>query len=137
MKINKNIVCIILITTILPIVVSSCDFSKVKFGEVRMMYGSNEDGRIAYDISIFTGIKRGSLDVEMGQDISITYKVVLDKGSLVIEWQDPSGEVVWQRELVGNEDADEIIPVDSPGKYVILVQGRGAGGNFDVSWQVD
>lgn len=137
MKLNMKITLILLLGTILSAMVSSCDFSKAKIGEVRLMYGSNEDGRIAYEIEAFTGIENGSLEAEPGQAISFKYQAILEKGSLVIEWQDPSGDVVWQRDLSMSELGDERIVVDKPGKYTIFIQGKGAGGNFDVSWQVD
>ena len=137
MNTNGNIFGILLIIVILSIGVSSCNFSKVKVGEVRMMYGSNEDGHIAYDISTFTGVERGSMKAEAGQIISFIYQAVLEKGRLVIEWQDPQGEVVWRKDLSGSEAGDENIVVDNSGEYIVLIQGKGAGDKFDVSWQLD
>jgi hypothetical protein len=102
-----------------------------------MMYGTNEVGRISYDISTFTGIERGSVQAETGQTISFTYQAVLDKGSLVIEWQDPHGEVMWQKNLVESDHGDDEIEIDTPGEYMIIIQGKGVGGNFDVSWQIE
>jgi len=127
---------ILLITTILSILISGCNLNKVKIGEVRMMYGSNEDGRISYNISTFSGIERGSVQVETGQSISFTYQAVLDKGSLVIEWQDPQGEVMWRKNLVESDHGDDEIEIVSPGKYTIMIQGSGVGGKFDVFWQI-
>jgi hypothetical protein len=101
-----------------------------------MMYGSNEDGRISYNISTFSGIERGSVQVETGQSISFTYQAVLDKGSLVIEWQDPQGEVMWRKNLVESDHGDDEIEIVSPGKYTIMIQGSGVGGKFDVFWQI-
>ena len=128
--------CILLITAILSILLSGCNLSKVKIGEVRMMYGSNEEGHISYDISTFTGIESGSVQAETGQIISFTYQVVLDKGSLVIEWQDPAGEVEWRKILVEDDLGKDEIRIKSAGKHTILIQGRGLGGKFDVSWQI-
>jgi hypothetical protein len=101
-----------------------------------MMYGTNEDGRISYDIRTFTGIERGSVQAETGETISFTYQAVLDKGSLMIEWQDPNGVVMWQKNLVESDQGAEEIEIKSSGEYVIITQGKGAAGNFDVSWQV-
>jgi hypothetical protein len=136
MKTKYNLIHILLITTFLSILLSSCNLSKVKIGEVRMMYGTNEDGRISYDIRTFTGIERGSVQAETGETISFTYQAVLDKGSLMIEWQDPNGEVMWQKNLVESDQGAEEIEIKSSGEYVIITQGKGAAGNFDVSWQV-
>ena len=137
MRTISKIIWILLITAILSIGLSSCNFSKVKFGEVRLMYGGNDDGRIAYDIRTFTGVESGSLQAEAGQTISFNYQAVLDKGSLVIEWQNPQGEVVWRKDMNGSAAGDEKIVVEDPGEYSVFIQGKGAGGSFDVSWQVD
>ncbi len=136
MKTKHNLIHIMLITTILSILLSSCNLSRVKIGEVRMMSGSNEDGRISYDIGTFTGIETGSLQAETGQTISFTYQVVLDKGGLVIEWQDPQGELMWRKNFVESAHGDDEINIISPGKYTILIQGKGTAGNFDISWQI-
>ena len=127
---------LLLITAILAILLSACELNKLKFGEVRMMYGTNEEGRISYDISTFTGIESGDLQAEQGQTISFTYHAVLDKGSLVIEWQDPQGQVIWNKSLVESDHGGDEIEILSPGKYTIIIQGKGVGGSFDVSWQM-
>ena len=126
---------LLLITIMLALLLSACELSKLKFGEVRMMYGTNEAGRISYDISTFTGIERGRLQVEPGKKIAFVYEVDLDKGTILIEWQDPQGEVIWQKNLDASDQGDEEIEVISPGTYTIFIQGKGAGGRFDVSWQ--
>lgn len=125
----------VLFILILPVLLSACEFDKVKFGEVRMMYGTNEAGRIAYDISTFTGTESGEFEAETGQLISFTYSVDLEKGALFIEWQDPQGEVVWEKELSESDHGGGEFGALSPGVYRILVRGVGAGGKFDVSWQ--
>lgn len=131
---KKNI--FLLLTIALSILLSACELNRVKFGEVRMMYGANEDGRISYDISSFTGVERGQVQAQKGQIISFTYQVVLDEGSLDIEWQDPQGEVVWRKNLLEGDHGDDEIEIDSPGRFTIFIQGSGVRGNFDVSWQV-
>ena len=127
---------LLLITAILAILLSACELNKLKFGEVRMMYGTNEEGRISYDISTFTGVESGDLQAEQGQTISFTYQAVLDKGGLVIEWQDPQGQVIWNKNLVESDQGGDEIEILSPGKYTIIIQGKGVGGSFDVSWQM-
>jgi hypothetical protein len=131
---KKNIFLLLIIA--LSILLSACELNRVKFGEVRMMYGANEDGRISYDISTFTGVERGQVQAQKGQIISFAYQVVLDEGSLDIEWQDPQGEVVWRKNLLEGDHGDDEIEIDSPGRFTIFIQGSGVRGNFDVSWQV-
>ena len=136
MKRNQDLIRILFITSILALLLSGCDFSKIRIGEVRMMYGSNEDEHISYNYSTFTGIENGRALVEAGQTISFNYDVTVDKGSLMIEWQDPDGNAVWQKRLVENDRGDDFIIAQSSGKYTVIIQGKNAGGEFDISWRI-
>jgi len=126
----------IILAAVLLSMISSCNFSKVKIGEVRMMYGDNDDGRIAYRFSTFTGFERGSAEAEKGQTISFDYQASVEKGNLIIEWQSPGGDVLWRKNLTENDHGADELKVESPGKYTVIIQGKGAGGDFDVAWRV-
>jgi hypothetical protein len=137
MKRKNDLVYRLFLATILALLLTSCDFSKVRIGEVRMMYGSNEDGHISYNYSTFTGVENGSIQVEAGGRISFDYRVTVTKGSLLIEWQDPEGEVVWREIIQESEDGEGVITAESSGTYRIIIQGKNAGGDFDIRWQMD
>ncbi len=137
MKRKDDLLLNLFFATILVLMLSSCDFSKVRIGEVRMMYGTNEDGHISYNYSTFTGVENGRIQVEAGQRIFFDYRVSVTKGSLVIEWQDPEGEIVWREKIQENKDGEEIITAESSGTYRIIIQGKNAGGDFDIRWQMD
>lgn len=127
---------ILLITAILSILLSGCELNKVKFGEVRMMFGTNEEGHISYTCTTFTGIESGSVQAERGQIISFNYQATISKGSLIIEWQDPAGGVEWRKILVEDDHGKDELLIESAGKHIILIQGQDVGGKFDVSWQI-
>ncbi len=133
MKKKRFHMSILLITAILSILLSGCE---LKFGEVRMMFGTNEEGHISYTITTFTGIESGSVQAERGQIISFNYQAAISKGSLIIEWQDPAGEVEWRKILVEDDHGKDEFRIESAGKHTILIQGQDMGGKFDVSWQI-
>ena len=137
MKTNKSFTKFLIFASLLMLLMSSCDYSKIKFGDVRMMFGSNEDGHISYTFSTFTGFERGSAQAESGQIINFDYQVNVDQGTLNIEWQDPAGVVVWQKSLLGSDQGNDDIVIESPGEYTIIIQGRDSAGNFDVSWKIE
>ena len=116
---------------------SSCDLSNIRVGEIRMMYGSNEDGHISYNYSTFSGVENGSSEARAGQHISFEYGVTVDKGSLLIEWQNPDGDVVWRKDLIESESGNNAFRAEFTGNYVIVIQGKNAGGEFDISWKVE
>jgi hypothetical protein len=126
----------VMIVVVLAMLISSCNFSKIKIGEVRMMYGDNQDGHIAYTFSTFTGFERGRALVEQGQAISFNYQASVERGSLDIEWQTPGGEVLWRRNVTEGVQGVEVFQVETPGEYTVIIQGKDADGDFDVSWQV-
>ena len=121
----------------MTLLLSSCEFSNIKIGEVRMMFGSNEDGHISYTFSTFTGFERGSAQAERGQIINFEYQANVDQGTLIIEWQDPAGEVMWQKSLLGEDLGNNEFVIESPGEYTIIIQGKDASGDFDVSWEIE
>ena len=137
MKTNKSFTKFLIFASLLMLLMSSCDYSKIKFGDVRKMFGSNEDGHISYTFSTFTGFERGSAQAESGQIINFDYQVNVDQGTLNIEWQDPAGVVVWQKSLLGSDQGNDDIVIESPGEYTIIIQGRDSAGNFDVSWKIE
>ena len=134
MKTKLNLFPLSVFILILVILLSGCDYTKIKVGEVRVMYGSNEDGHISYDFKTFTGFESGSAQVEKGEIILFDYQATVDKGSLLIEWQDPNGEIVWQENLSESDRGNVEIGIETSGKYTIIIQGKNAAGNFDVSW---
>ena len=134
MKTNFNLISLSVIALFLAPLFSGCDFTKIKVGEVRMMYGSNEDGHISYDFKTFTGFESGNTLVERGETIFFDYHATITRGSLLIEWQNPSGEIVWQKTLSESDRGNVEIGIDTSGKYSIIIQGVNAAGNFDVSW---
>ncbi|UCD99656.1 MAG: hypothetical protein JSV42_02690 [Chloroflexota bacterium] len=125
----------LLIIILMSFVLSACDFGKLRVGEVRMMYGSNDVDRISYDIKTFTGIEKGEIEVEPGAVIVFNYSVELDKGELFIEWQDPQGQVVWQKDFNKSITGENEIKMVLPGTYRIFISGKGASGGFDVLWR--
>ena len=130
-----------LLFTILIIgnVLSGCDFtSKIKIGEVRLgMFGDNADGLMYYSYRTFTGIESDLIQAQQGQTISHSYALDVNKGSLIIEWQDPEGEVAWREVFETSVQGINEIPVVTTGTYTIIIQGKDTGGSFKVSWEVE
>jgi hypothetical protein len=137
MNTKWQVIQLFIITGMASLLLSSCEFSKFKIGEVRMMVGSNEDGHISYNFSTFTGFERGRAQVLRGETIKFDYQAKIDNGTLQIEWQEPSGTVIWQKAINGSVQGSEDFLVEIPGEYVIIVQGKDAGGNFDVTWKIE
>jgi len=140
-KMNTNKSQFYLLITILMIgtVLSGCDFtSKIKVGEVRLgMFGDNADGLMLYSYRTFTGTESDLIQAQQGQTISFSNALDINKGSLLIEWQDPEGEVVWREVFETSVQGTNEIPVLIDGTYTIIIQGKDTGGGFEISWKIE
>ena len=137
MKIKQDRMKNVFVVIVMAILLISCNFSQIRIGEVRMMYGSNEDRHISYNYSTFTGVENGSSEVNAGQIISFEFTVTVDKGSIMIEWQDPDGEVVWRKNLEKSDRGEDAILAESSGNYGVVIQGKNASGDFELLWEIE
>lgn len=137
MNTRKFFIILLISLSLIGSLLSSCNFNKIKVGDVRMMYGSNEDGHIAYTFSTFSGFERGNVEASEGQTINFSYNVNIDHGILNIEWQDPDGALIWQKSFQEGDTGLADIAVESSGLYNIIIQGKNSAGDFDVSWKVE
>ena len=138
MKTQKLYIYLLIITLIVGILTSGCDFSsKIKIGDVRLgMFGDNEIGYLSYSYRTFTGVESNKVSVQNGDTLAFSYQVSVNKGSLNIEWQDPDGEIVWQEIFTTDAQGDIEIPMGTAGSYKIIIQGKDTGGSFEISWHV-
>ena len=139
MNTYKSQIYLLLTIIIITAVLSGCDFtSKIKIGEVRLgMFGDNEDGLMLYSYRTFTGTESDLIQAQQGQTISFSYALDVNKGSLLIEWQDPEGEVAWHEVFETSVQGTNIIPVLIDGPYTIIIQGKDTGGGFEISWKIE
>ena len=138
MNTNKSHIYLLFTVLIIATLLSGCDFSsKIRIGEVRLgMFGDNEGSYMNYSYGTFTGVESDQVQAINGQTIAFPYVVSVNKGSVLIEWQDPEGEVVWQKRFESNAQGVIEIPVATTGTYTIIIQGKDTGGSFEISWQV-
>jgi hypothetical protein len=125
------------ITITLAALLSSCNSSNIIDADIRMKIRSHQEGRISKSYRTFSGLERETFQVEKGQIISLNYEAIVENGSLIIELQNPNGEIIW-REILGKScrGTDELY-IKYPGRYTILIQGREAGVDLDISWKID
>jgi len=111
---------------------SGCKQSSVAIGWV----ASQRPGHWEASYTTFTGSKIASVPTDAGEALTLEYTAEVDKGSLIIEVQDPDDEVLWDVTL--RENAAEIIELrlDQDGRHAIVVRGDDAGGSFVLSWEV-
>ncbi len=85
---------------------------------------------------LLTGISRGEFRAAPGEVIALQYLARLHAGSLSITIRAPDGAAAW-RVVLADDGGDHVaLPVGKGGRYAVLVEGRGADGSVNVSWEV-
>jgi hypothetical protein len=68
------------------------------------------------------------------REVTFTYQARVDKGSLAMRVQDPQGHNLWQTTLKGNGNGSRVLSIPTNDTYVLVVEGQGTGGGFDIHW---
>ena len=90
----------------LPVLVSGCSSNNIIDSDVRMIIRTAQGSQISRIYDTFTGFETESLETEIDQTISFDYEATVNKGSLIIGWQDPNGAVIWRETLAESTSCD-------------------------------
>jgi len=117
---------------LIAIVVIGCVQSSLEIGMVE----THLPGHWEASYTTFTGAKVGKIRAGANDTIILDYSVEVDKGNLSIEIRDEQTGVLWDTVL--DRDAGDCVKVagDGDGPVTITIEGDGAGGSFNVSWEV-
>ena len=122
------------ITIAIAVMMIGCSSIPSVNSDMRMNVQIGQNGRIAKLYDTFSGVERGSLEIESGQRIRFSYEATVQEGSLAVRWLDPNGAVAWQRVLSESASGTEEIVSESPGRYTIVVKGQRTVGSFNIAW---
>ena len=98
--------------------------------------GSDEVDEAHYNYLLFTGSFSRQIIVSDGRFLILYYDVVVDRGSLIISVVKVPGQTLWSQRFNENSSGSVRIALNGGGVYLIVVRGRGAGGGFDLRWEV-
>ena len=111
---------------------AACGRSTVEIG----MMETTLPGSWEASYRTFSGAKRNTFGADAGETLVLDYKVVVDKGMLSLRVENPDGEDLWDLSLE-EEAADTVeVPLNTDGRYTIVVEGDATGGGFDLSWEL-
>ena len=98
--------------------------------------GSDEVDEAHYNYLLFTGSFSRQVIVSDGRFLILYYDVMVDRGSLTISVVKVPGQTLWSQRFNENSSGSVRIALNGGGVYLIVVRGRGAGGGFDLRWEV-
>jgi hypothetical protein len=94
-------------------------------------------GRWEASYTTFTGNKTDTIRASAAQTLVLDYEVEVDKGELTIELRRHEGGPLWDMSF--QEDAADSVAIALPdtGPHTLAIEGEGAGGSFDLSWELE
>ena len=98
--------------------------------------GYDEVDGAHYKYLLFTGSFSRQVIVSDGRFLILYYDVMVDRGSLTISVVKVPGQTLWSQRFNENSSGSVRIALNGGGVYLIVVRGRGAGGGFDLRWEV-
>ena len=112
------------------------DFGEVDNLQIGMVESSGFNSTEAR-FHTLTGRKSWRENLGKGDTFSLEYDAKLEKGSLLLQVENPQGEVIWERTVAEGESAGEVIELTAgeSGTYTIAVVGDGAGGEYELAWE--
>jgi hypothetical protein len=109
-----------------------CGRSEIRLGWA----GLHTPGHVAYRYTTFEGQESVRVDGEAGHVLALTCDVEIDKGELSITLLDPDGEILWQADFEDDSTQAATLPLARTGRHTLSIEGRNAGGSFDITWDV-
>lgn len=130
---RKYILDIIFLSILATLLVSACSTSSIRIG------WSCTNGINEFDCKYreFTGREIEEIDLNADDTVEIMYDVEVESGILVIQIEDPEGEIVWKIEQVDNYSDEVTLPADEKGRYRMIVEGQETQGSFLIEWDIE
>lgn len=83
----------------------------------------------------FDGKKVERIQVDAGDNFSLTYDIEVDDGALRIELVGPDREVIWEASFL--EDIEDVMRfrAEKSGRYTLRITGDQTKGGFELRWE--
>jgi len=124
---NLKILLLILVLCIL----SGCDSSTIKLDWVCF----NGPNKLDCNYSLFTGQETKEIFLNKSEILEVDFEGEVDSGLLILEIEDPQGQIIWKTENTDQYIGCRTIPVFLTGRYHLIAIGQDTKGSFQIEWQ--
>lgn len=130
----KNAQKVLVVGLLLSLVglLAGCGERKIQVGWV----ASSAPGRFSASYASFTGSETRTVRADAGEMLVLRYEIEVNRGTLSVRVEDPDGEILWDASFEEAAVDSVQIPAEQDGRYAITVQGDGAGGSFELLWEL-
>lgn len=126
----KKTLSLILLIPLLALTLTSC---VRKVGWV----GMNVGNEMKASYHLFDGPQTSTIHLDAGEEVTLSYEVTVDSGTLSLTLTDPDRQMIWEETF---EDAGAGIftfEADQDGRYALTTTGEETQGGFEILWEID
>lgn len=121
----------IMFVLIFCLLVSGC----AKSSSVRLWWlGKTIDQGYQAIYWLFDGNQVFIISAEAGQTLTVDYDVKVNKGTLDLKLNSPSGDTIWSTRLNATEASSTEVVLENSGQYTLQVVGEDNRGSFKIHW---
>lgn len=123
----KKSTALILLLLLLSLALTAC---VRQVGWVGINYGN----KMKASYRLFDGPQTSSVLLAAGEQVTITYDVVVEAGSLTLTLTGPEREIIWQEGFESNGSGIFVFEAGQDGRYALTTTGQKTQGSFDIVW---
>ena len=127
---KKNTIPLILLILILALATTSC---VRRVGWAGMNYG----GQMKASYHLFDGPQTSTVSLDAGEEVSLSYDIVVDSGALTLTLSDPDRQLIWQETFESDGAGVYSFVAEQDGRYALTTTGQETQGSFDILWERD
>jgi hypothetical protein len=94
----------------------------------------NTSNELDCKYQLFSGQETEGIFLETGETLEIKYDVQVEAGGIGVYIQSPSGETIWETDLIQTASEEIEFQAAESGNYRLIVEGRETRGAFKIHW---
>jgi hypothetical protein len=123
----------LLILLLIPLLALSLTSCVRKVGWVGMNVGS--EMKASY--RLFDGPQTSTIPLDAGEEVTLSYEVVVDSGALTLTLADPDRQLIWEETFEDDGAGVFTFEAELEGRYTLTTTGEETQGRFDILWEID
>jgi len=76
------------------------------------------------------------IKLDSGETLYLSYNVVVEEGSLTLQWESPDEYLIWEETFNKNEQGTFEFTSETNGRHCLIIIGDETQGEFDLSWEI-
>jgi hypothetical protein len=99
--------------------------------------GMNVGNEMKASYRLFDGPQTSTIHLDVGEEVTLSYEVVVDSGALSLTLSDPDRQVIWVEVFESDEVGGFSFETELDGRYTLTTTGEETQGSFDILWEIE